>query len=138
MEGGCEKGGRPGALRRGRSDAEVFLCLVNGTFEVSSLARRPQPASPVVGVNWPVVCRPGSVPSSLPANLLGAAAQKLSNNKPPPQNHQLTPAHNDAFIHRLPKLLSEKINTNAITTNTCSLSNPKVLALLAWLTSCWT
>lgn len=74
-----------------RSDAEVFLWLMNGTFEVSSLARCPKPASPVVGVNWPVVCLSGSVPSSLPASLVSAATQSRSNNNLHLKNHQLTP-----------------------------------------------
>lgn len=37
------------------SDAGVFLWLMKGTFEFSSLAQCPKPASPVVGVNWSVV-----------------------------------------------------------------------------------
>lgn len=64
-----------GRAHCGRSDAEVFLWLMNGTFEVSSLARCPKPASPVVGVNWLVVCLSGSVPSALSANLVSVAAQ---------------------------------------------------------------
>lgn len=53
-----------------RGDAGVFLWLMNGTFEVCSLALCPRPASPVLPVNWPVVCLPGLVPGSLPANLV--------------------------------------------------------------------
>lgn len=58
--GECKK--RTARLTVPWSDPEVFLWLMNGTFEVSSLARCPKPASPVVGVNWPVVCPSGTVP----------------------------------------------------------------------------
>ncbi|KAI9530148.1 hypothetical protein NQZ68_004165 [Dissostichus eleginoides] len=73
--GGGVKRRKTARLPVQRSDAEVFLWLMNGTFEVSSLARCPKPASPVVGVNWPVVCTSGTVPSSLPANLVSVAPQ---------------------------------------------------------------
>lgn len=71
VRGECKKS--TARLTVQQSDAEVFLWLMNGTFEVSSLARSPKPASPVVGVNWPVVCLPGTMPSSLPANLVRVA-----------------------------------------------------------------
>ncbi|KAI4806083.1 hypothetical protein KUCAC02_010667 [Chaenocephalus aceratus] len=73
--GGGVKRRKTARLPVQRSDAEVFLWLMNGTVEVSSLARCPKPASPVVGVNWPVVCTSGTVPSSLPANLVSVAPQ---------------------------------------------------------------
>lgn len=58
-----------------RGDPEVFLWLMNGTFEVFMLGLCPKPASPVFGVNWAVVWLSGSVPSSLLANLVSKAAQ---------------------------------------------------------------
>lgn len=72
---GSARKGRSGALSCDRSDPEVFLRLMNGTFEVFSLAWCPKPASPVVGVNWPVVWHSGTVPGSLPDNLVSVAAQ---------------------------------------------------------------
>ena len=71
--GASAKTGRPGSLCH-RGDAEVFLWLMNGTFEVSSLALGLKSASPVIGVNWPVVCLSGNVPRSLSANLVCKAA----------------------------------------------------------------
>lgn len=52
------------------------LWLMNGTFEISSLAWCPKPASPVVGVNWPVVWLFGSMPSSLTHHLVSSELSK--------------------------------------------------------------
>lgn len=115
--GGSAKRRRPGTLCCERSDAEVFLWLMNGTFEVSSLARCPKPASPVVGVNWPVVCLSGTVPSSLPANLVSVAAQnwaRITSTSKSSINFQ----HTMMYPFTLQKLVSNTINTYANTTNT--------------------
>ena len=120
---GSARKGRSGALCCDRSDPEVFSRLMNGTFEVFSLAWCPKPASPVVGVNWPVVWPSGTVPGSLPDNSLSVAAQSRATITFHLKNHQLTPAHNDPSIHCLPKRFPD-------TTNTCSPSRRRVLALL--------
>ena len=118
------------ALQGGGAVNEVMLrslWLMNGTFEVSSLAWCPKPASPVVGVNWPVVWLSGSMPNSLTPNLV---SPELGNNNLHFKTINSFPVHDDASIHCLWKLFSVTIITHTNIVNTCSLLHNKVLMIL--------